>query len=311
MAALESAYAAACRALDPALAAALRRPGGRAARPRPARGPAAPLGRRATAPASTSPTSSSSTSHRRATISGPGSPRVLGREQVHELARDALRVRHDRPARALARAPLPAAKRDGADGADADPVAAATAAAAVDGLHAAAMRCTRSTRSRRSSCACTAPAITTARPECPFAWRVPGRPGSRRRDAGRGGPDDLDAARRSPEGGARSRRRFVTDPARIGGDAPGHVLQQLSPAEIVELLFDVIAWSQQKVLVALRSTPRSTRRVDPARLRRGRARRRRWRLEAKRLRSRTHHRGDAAAARGCGGRGRHSTIGSA
>ena len=30
------------------------------------------------------------------------------------------------------------------------------------------------------------------------------------------------------------------------------MLQHLTPAEIVEVLFDVIAWSKQKVLVALR-----------------------------------------------------------
>ena len=44
---------------------------------------------------------------------------------------------------------------------------------------------------------------------------------------------------------------FVSDPARLGGDVGRHVLEQLSEREIVELLFDVIAWSQQKILVAL------------------------------------------------------------
>ena len=44
---------------------------------------------------------------------------------------------------------------------------------------------------------------------------------------------------------------FVTDPARIDADLRGRVLEQLSASEIVELMFDVIAWSQQKVLVAL------------------------------------------------------------
>jgi alkylhydroperoxidase family enzyme len=44
---------------------------------------------------------------------------------------------------------------------------------------------------------------------------------------------------------------FVTDPARLGGDVQRRVLEQLSEREIVELLFDVMAWSQQKVLVAL------------------------------------------------------------
>ena len=46
---------------------------------------------------------------------------------------------------------------------------------------------------------------------------------------------------------------FVTDPTRIGGALrDADVLQHLTPAEIVEVLFDVIAWSKQKVLVALR-----------------------------------------------------------
>ena len=44
---------------------------------------------------------------------------------------------------------------------------------------------------------------------------------------------------------------FVTDPARLDGDLKRNVLAQLSASEIVELLFDVIGWSQQKVLVAL------------------------------------------------------------
>jgi alkylhydroperoxidase family enzyme len=44
---------------------------------------------------------------------------------------------------------------------------------------------------------------------------------------------------------------FVTDPAGITGDLRGRVAQHLSAGEIVELMFDVIAWSQQKVLVAL------------------------------------------------------------
>lgn len=44
---------------------------------------------------------------------------------------------------------------------------------------------------------------------------------------------------------------FVSDPARLGGDMGRRVLEQLSEREIVELLFDVIAWSQQKILVAM------------------------------------------------------------
>ena len=44
---------------------------------------------------------------------------------------------------------------------------------------------------------------------------------------------------------------FVTDPARLHGEVRRSVPAQLRAAEIVEVLFDVIAWSQQKVLVAL------------------------------------------------------------
>jgi len=44
---------------------------------------------------------------------------------------------------------------------------------------------------------------------------------------------------------------FVTDPGRLDGALRQRVLEQLSEVEIVELLFDVMAWSQQKVLVAL------------------------------------------------------------
>ena len=44
---------------------------------------------------------------------------------------------------------------------------------------------------------------------------------------------------------------FVTDPARLEGRLRRTVLEQLSEQEIVELLFDVMAWSQQKVLVSL------------------------------------------------------------
>jgi len=44
---------------------------------------------------------------------------------------------------------------------------------------------------------------------------------------------------------------FVTDPARIDGDLRRRVLRHLSASEVVEVTFDVIAWSQQKVLVAL------------------------------------------------------------
>jgi alkylhydroperoxidase family enzyme len=45
---------------------------------------------------------------------------------------------------------------------------------------------------------------------------------------------------------------FVTDPSRIRGPLRDDVLRHLTPAEIVEILFDVIAWSKQKVLVSLR-----------------------------------------------------------
>src|SRR3954447_25514876 len=44
---------------------------------------------------------------------------------------------------------------------------------------------------------------------------------------------------------------FVTDPAPLRDDVRRRVLGQLSGREIVEVLFDVMAWSQQKVLVAL------------------------------------------------------------
>ena len=43
----------------------------------------------------------------------------------------------------------------------------------------------------------------------------------------------------------------MTDPARLEGETREQVLALLTGAEIVEILFDVIAWSQQKVLVAL------------------------------------------------------------
>ena len=45
---------------------------------------------------------------------------------------------------------------------------------------------------------------------------------------------------------------FVTNPARIDGELRERVLHALSAREAVELMVDVIAWSQQKVLVALR-----------------------------------------------------------
>ena len=44
---------------------------------------------------------------------------------------------------------------------------------------------------------------------------------------------------------------FVTDPGRIDGALRETILLHLGPAEIVEVLFDVIACSQQKVLVSL------------------------------------------------------------
>lgn len=55
---------------------------------------------------------------------------------------------------------------------------------------------------------------------------------------------------------------FITDPARIDGELRRRALQLLSAAELVEVMFDVIAWSQQKILVALSlDAP-----VDPDRL---------------------------------------------
>jgi len=64
---------------------------------------------------------------------------------------------------------------------------------------------------------------------------------------------------RSEQAGLDERRRaallladtFVTNPARLVGEAREQVLARLSEREVVELLFDVIAWSQQKVLVSL------------------------------------------------------------
>lgn len=44
---------------------------------------------------------------------------------------------------------------------------------------------------------------------------------------------------------------FVTHPAGIDGELRERVLAELSPAEVVEVMFDIMAWSQQKVLVAL------------------------------------------------------------
>jgi len=44
---------------------------------------------------------------------------------------------------------------------------------------------------------------------------------------------------------------FVTQPARIDDELRQRALEHLSAAELVEMLFDVIGWSQQKVLVAL------------------------------------------------------------
>ena len=43
----------------------------------------------------------------------------------------------------------------------------------------------------------------------------------------------------------------MTDPARLEGEAKEQVLARLTEGEVVEILFDVIAWSQQKVLVSL------------------------------------------------------------
>jgi len=68
------------------------------------------------------------------------------------------------------------------------------------------------------------------------------------------------AVARNDLGGLDDRRRaalaladsFVTDPGRIDGALRETILLHLGPAEIVEVLFDVIAWSKQKVLVSLR-----------------------------------------------------------
>jgi alkylhydroperoxidase family enzyme len=64
----------------------------------------------------------------------------------------------------------------------------------------------------------------------------------------RSGPAGLDERRRTALALADA---FVTDPARLGDGLRRRVLDQLSEREAVELLFDVIAWSQQKVLVSL------------------------------------------------------------
>jgi alkylhydroperoxidase family enzyme len=64
----------------------------------------------------------------------------------------------------------------------------------------------------------------------------------------RSGPAGLDERRRAALALADA---FVTDPARLEGDLRRRVLDRLSESEVVELLFDVIAWSQQKVLVSL------------------------------------------------------------
>ena len=44
---------------------------------------------------------------------------------------------------------------------------------------------------------------------------------------------------------------FITNPARIDGDLRRRVRRHLSAREVVELTFDVIAWSKQKIPVAL------------------------------------------------------------
>jgi alkylhydroperoxidase family enzyme len=64
----------------------------------------------------------------------------------------------------------------------------------------------------------------------------------------RSGPGCLDERRRAALLLADA---FVTDPGRLEREAREQVLARLSQREVVELLFDVIAWSQQKVLVAL------------------------------------------------------------
>jgi hypothetical protein len=43
----------------------------------------------------------------------------------------------------------------------------------------------------------------------------------------------------------------ITQPARIDEELRLFALEHLSAAELVEMLFDVVGWSQQKVLVAL------------------------------------------------------------
>lgn len=44
---------------------------------------------------------------------------------------------------------------------------------------------------------------------------------------------------------------FLTDPARIDSDLRRRVMRHLSAREVVELTFDVVAWSKQKIPVAL------------------------------------------------------------
>jgi len=66
--------------------------------------------------------------------------------------------------------------------------------------------------------------------------------------AARNDPSALDDRRRAALSLADA---FVTDPARIAGARRAEILEHLAPAEVVEVLFDVIAWSKQKVLVAL------------------------------------------------------------
>ena len=51
-------------------------------------------------------------------------------------------------------------------------------------------------------------------------------------------------------------------PAGIGAELRAQLLEHYTPEQVVELLLDVISWSQQKILVALRIDPP----VDPDRL---------------------------------------------
>ena len=262
-------------------------------------GPARPR-RSGSERASTSPTSSSSTSRASRRGSARRSPWSSDGSCVHELAR-MLYVfdMTDRLVLSLGTA-LPAAKR-GRDEA-VDPVERQAPRRRRSTTSTQPRCCSRARPGRRpSSCACTVPAITTARPDCPFAWRVPGRRGSTRRRWPRSNAERPRAGWTIASRAALALADcFVTDPARLegrrGASGAGAAVRagdrgaalrrhRLEPAE------------------GPRRRCRSMLPVDPEALTSldfdaRRARRRRWRLEAERLRSRTHQRGDAAAARG-------------